>query len=201
MNSSTPNRVSEGLLQELQPLWRYSMQLTRQQSDAEDLVQRTCLRALEQAEKYQPASRLRSWLFKICLNIWRNELRSRQVRDQKAFTVGPGAATVMDTDNVSDPTNGNPESHMILHEVHSAVESLPEAQRMVVLLVCVEGFSYRDAADVLDVPIGTVMSRLARARLSIGSSMRPSQNDSSSTVSQSQGTGLYVVPKGRGAKP
>lgn len=188
-------------MQELQPLWRYATQLTRQPSDAEDLVQRTCLRALEQADKYQPGGRLRSWLFKICLNIWRNELRSRQIRDQKAFTTGPGAARAVDVDNISDPRNGNPESHMILHEVHSAVESLPEAQRMVVLLVCVEGFSYRDTADVLDVPIGTVMSRLARARLSIGKSMLPrvSLKVDSADPKQTK-RGLFAIAQSRGKK-
>ena len=71
-------------------------------------------------------------------------------------------------ENLEDPSGRNPESELLHRQVINAVESLPEAQRAVMLLVAVEGLSYREAASVLDVPIGTVMSRLARARISVG---------------------------------
>jgi RNA polymerase sigma-70 factor (ECF subfamily) len=149
-------------------LWRFALRLTRHGGDAEDLVQRTCVRALERRAQWQPGSNLLSWLFAIEHSIWMNELRSAQ-RRRTASLDGDATAALLDE---APAPGGDPEQRLHYLQVVSAVELLPEAQRVVLVLVAVEGLSYREAADVLDIPIGTVMSRLARARCSIGEKFR-----------------------------
>jgi RNA polymerase sigma-70 factor, ECF subfamily len=144
-------------------LWRFALRLTQHQGDAEDLVQRSYLRALERRHQWQTGTSLLSWVFAIMHSIWMNELRSAQRRREGSL------AADQDFDDVIEPsTSADPEYKLMCKQVIQTVNELPEAQRIVMTLVAVEGLSYREAADVLDVPIGTVMSRLARARLSIG---------------------------------
>ena len=145
-------------------LWRFALRLTRNAHDAQDLVQRSCVRALERRAQWQPGTALLSWLFAIEHSIWLNDLRSAQRRRTGSLD---GEALSEDEASLASP-DGNPEQGLHYRQVVMAVEALPEAQRVVMLLVAVEGFSYREAADVLAVPIGTVMSRLARARATVG---------------------------------
>lgn len=145
-------------------LWRFAWRLARDRHDAEDLVQRTCVRALERRAQWRPGTALPSWLFAIAHSIWVNELRSAQRRRTGSLDAQPPEEAEAQAVAASD----NPEFDLHCRQVVRAVEALPEAQRLVLMLVAVEGFSYREAATVLDVPIGTVMSRLARARLSVG---------------------------------
>ncbi|WP_250475476.1 RNA polymerase sigma factor [Caballeronia sp. GAFFF1] len=144
-------------------LWRFALRLTQNQHDAEDLVQRACVRALERRNQLQPGTSTLSWLFSIVHSTWMNELRSRSIRSR-------GSMDWQDEEieSLADPGGHNPEVDLMHRQVFNAVEALPEAQRVVMVLVAIEGLSYREAADVLDVPIGTVMSRLSRARLTIG---------------------------------
>ena len=158
------DQLQRELPQLLPRLWRFALRLARNTADAEDLVQRTCLRALERRAQWQPGSALLSWLFTIEHSIWLNELRSAQRRRTGSLDTEP---TLGDADLLVSPT-GSPEQGLHYRQVVQAVEALPEAQRVVMLLVAVEGLSYREAADVLDIPIGTVMSRLARARATLG---------------------------------
>ena len=149
-------------------LWRFALRLTRHAADAEDLVQRSCLRALERRLQWQPGSALLSWVFAIMHSIWLNELRSAQRRreaqlDWEDDSLEPAAPTSL----------ADPEHALMCRQVVAAVHQLPEAQRLVMLLVAVEGLSYREAADVLELPIGTVMSRLARARMAVGQRFVP----------------------------
>jgi len=150
---------------ELPSLWRFALQITHDKHDAEDLVQRTCVRAIEQSDRYTDTGKLKSWLFRIAHNIWRNELRSRTIRER-------GDLMAANPDGVNETAPGRdivtPETRLEFDEVVAAVEALPEGQRLVVQLVCVNGFSYSETASILEVAIGTVMSRLARARISIG---------------------------------
>jgi RNA polymerase sigma-70 factor, ECF subfamily len=151
------------LPQSLPRLWRFALRLTRHQADAEDLVQRCYLRALERRHQWRPGSSLISWLFAIIHSIWINELRSAQRRREGSLSAE------IELDEIADPSpNADPEYQLIFKQVVNSVQALPEAQRVVMMLIAVEGLSYREAADVLDVPIGTIMSRLARARLTIG---------------------------------
>ena len=180
------NKLSQLLTGELDAMWRFALRLTGNQADAEDLVQRTCVKALEKAGDYREQGRLRSWLFKIEHRIWLNVLRARQIRHAGSFKHTPfkneqyNEAT-SESFKVVDPeaptvhhelvNAHSPESQMRLQQIFEQVESLPEAQRLVVALVCVEGFTYQETALVLDIPVGTVMSRLARARITLGKVM------------------------------
>ena len=149
----------------LERLWLFALQITRDEYDAEDLVQQTCLRAIEMSDTYVESGKSHSWLFKIAQNIWINELRSRKIRD-RGYLTPASEHNGNSRQQVSDTRT--PEAQLELLDVVNAVESLPEAQRIVIYLVTVEGFSYAEAASILDVPIGTIMSRLARGRLTLG---------------------------------
>lgn len=165
MNDDKQKLVDEIANVELPALWRFALQLTRDKHDAEDLVQRTCVRAMEQSDHYNDSGKLKSWLFRIAHNIWKNELRSRDVRHRGDLqAVNPEGLEV----NELGRDNSTPETRFELQQVINAVEALPEGQRLVTQLVCVSGFSYAETASILDVAVGTVMSRLARARVAIG---------------------------------
>lgn len=148
--------VETGLPPLLKRLWRYGMVLTGDQDMANELVQATCLRALERCEQFEPGTQLIRWTYTILGSIWKNELRSRSVR-QGLGHVDPEIALV--TDGISEM-----DTNILARQVLKEVEQLPEGQREAVFLVYGEGLAYREAAEVLDVPVGTVMSRLAAAR-------------------------------------
>jgi RNA polymerase sigma-70 factor, ECF subfamily len=157
------NEFQRELPQLVPRLWRFSIRLTRHQADAEDLVQRTYVRALERQHQWQTGSSLLSWLFSIMHSIWMNELRSAQRRREGNLSADESFDEIADQRPSADP-----EYLMLCKQVVQAVQGLPEAQRVVMMLIAVEGLTYQEAADVLDIPIGTVMSRLSRARLTIG---------------------------------
>jgi RNA polymerase sigma-70 factor, ECF subfamily len=144
-------------------LWRFAVRLTGHRQDAEDLLQRTCVRALERRHQLQPATSPLSWMFSIAHSVWLNELRSRQIRSHASMQWSEDLLETLEDTSALDP-----ETDALHRQILGAVASLPDAQRAVMLLVAVEGLSYREAAEALQIPIGTVMSRLARARLTIG---------------------------------
>lgn len=144
-------------------LWAFSLRLCGNQHDAEDVLQRACMRGLERAHQLRPGSSPLSWMFSIVHSTWINELRARNVRTRSSMEWDDNFL-----ETVADPSARNPEAAMLSSEIIAAVERLPEAQRIVMLLVAVEGLSYSEAAEVLGVPIGTIMSRLSRARQTIG---------------------------------
>ncbi len=148
--------VQEGLPPLLKRLWRYGLVLSGDSDTAHDLVQATCLRALEKSEQFQPGTQVSRWVYTILRSIWMNELRSRRVRMGQGF-VDPEIALV--ADGIREM-----ETNLLARQVLREVERLPEGQREAVFLVYGEGLSYREAADILGIPQGTVMSRLAAAR-------------------------------------
>jgi RNA polymerase sigma-70 factor (ECF subfamily) len=160
MKATGLQEVKAGLAPNLARLWRYGLVLSGARDVADDLVQATCLRAIERADQFQSGTRLDRWLFAILRSIWLNELRARRVREGGGF-VDASEALVVDG-------AGEIETNILAAQVLREVGGLPEAQREAVLLVYVEGWSYREAAEVLAAPIGTVMSRLATARATIG---------------------------------
>ena len=164
--SNTPpiNALAPHLTALLPKLWRFALRLARHHEDAQDLVQRTCVRALERQHQWRPDTHPLSWLYAILHSIWLNELASRRLRRVDSLSRGDDEEDIA----VPDPAASDPEASLLYRQVVLAVDTLPEAQRVVMLLVAVEGLSYREASDVLGVPIGTVMSRLSRARLCIG---------------------------------
>src|SRR5271169_3735849 len=165
------DEIRAGLSQDLARLWRFGLALSGSRDVAEDLVQATCLRALERAEQFQSGTRLDRWLFAILRSIWLNELRARRVREGKGF---------VDPEQVLFTDGAEIEANMFVGQVLNAVHRLPEAQRETVLLVYVEGLSYSEAADLLGTPIGTIMSRLAAARLALARLRSPRASTSAS---------------------
>ena len=155
MSASGAAEVRRDLAGLLPRLWRLAILLTRDGAAAEDLVQATCLRALEKAAQYTANTRLDSWACSILTSIWKNTLRSN-ARAKTDSTV--------DVDAIPFPGVAHAELSLFARQVLDGVSRLPEGQRAVVALVCVERWSYREAANALDIPIGTVMSRLASAR-------------------------------------
>ncbi|RWX79356.1 RNA polymerase sigma factor [Neorhizobium lilium] len=148
--------IRKGLTEHLSQLWRYGLVLSRKRDVAEDLVQQTCVRALERAVQFAPGTHLDRWLFSILHSIWLNEIRASRVRN------GQGFADAEDT-LVFDGA-GATETHVAASQLLRKIDKLPEAQRSAIFLAYVEGLSYREVAEILDIPIGTVMSRLAAAR-------------------------------------
>lgn len=150
--------VRDGLLPLLPRLRRLARALAGQVADADDLVQIVLERALMRAAQWRPDAPLDKWVFAIMRNAWRDELRSRG-RSQNLFA--PEEAGAMAADGTSTPAQKM--------ELAAALALLPADHREVVALVLVEGLSYSEAADLLQVPVGTITSRLARARSTLQS--------------------------------
>ena len=144
-------------------LWRFGLRLTGDAHDAEDLVQRACVRGLERRHQFQAGTSALSWMFSIMNSVWLNEIRARQIRARYNVPLSDEMS-----ETLADPSAMDPESNALHRQLIAAVDALPDAQRAVMLLVAAEGLSYREVAEVLDIPMGTVMSRLSRARLTLG---------------------------------
>jgi len=125
-------------------------------ADGDDLFQATALRALDKARQFTPGSRFDNWAYAIATSIWLNELRSRKIR------LGEGVDDLGETDIASEEIDAV--TNIFASQVLNQVMALPDGQKLAVLLVYVEGNTYNEAAKVLDVPVGTIMSRLAAAR-------------------------------------
>lgn len=133
---------------------RFARSLTFHREDADDLVQVAMERALGRSEQYTPGTRLDSWLFRIMKNAWIDEVRSRTRRDELFVPEEAG-------EHVGDDFA---QAHQQRLAIQKAVSLLSEEHRLVVGLVLVDGLAYKDAAEVLEIPVGTLTSRLARAR-------------------------------------
>lgn len=136
---------------------RFALSLARAPDIADDLVQHACERALTNAASFQPGTRFDAWMFRIIRNLWIDRLRREK-------TAGPTDDIEERVDIVGEDGDSTTEARLTLATVSGAIERLPDEQREVIMLVCVEDLSYRETAGVLGVPIGTVMSRLARGR-------------------------------------
>jgi len=158
-----PENVHEQIVALLPRLRRFARNLARNPHDADDVVQIALERALLKLDQWRRDARLDSWLFKIVRNAWIDELRSRGRRDRMFLAAEAG-------ENVGDATL---DREADLMSVQFAMAKLPEDQRTAVSLVLVEGLSYKEAADVLDIPIGTLTSRLARGREALQAMLVP----------------------------
>lgn len=147
-------------------LRRFGYALTGSIDDGDDLVQSACERALTRLDQFAPGTRLDSWMFRIMQNLWTDHKRSP--RPRREFSAPPADLEPL----VVGDAERELEDRLFLAEVRRAVAALPAEQREVLAVVCVEGLSYREAAQVLEIPIGTVMSRLSRARLAVGQALR-----------------------------
>jgi len=145
-------RARPDLIEHLPRLRRYARALTGDANRADDLVQDTLERALAKLDLWQPGSDLRAWLFTLMHNLFVNQIRTKRPQE-----------TVME-EALDEPVSGGQMEALAARDIHAALARLPEEQREVLLLVGLEQFGYAEAAQVLGVPTGTVMSRLSRAR-------------------------------------
>jgi RNA polymerase sigma-70 factor (ECF subfamily) len=158
LDATVPSPFATELIALLPRLRRFARSLTGSADRADDLVQAACERALRAADRFEPGTRLDAWLFRIIRNLWIDGLRAHGQDPSRHLPI-EAAETVANADGPA-----RIEASLTLAKVRAGIAELPEQHREVIVLVCIEGLSYRDAAEVLDVPIGTVMSRLARAR-------------------------------------
>jgi RNA polymerase sigma-70 factor (ECF subfamily) len=156
-------------LEHLDALYRTALRMTRNSQDAEDLVQETYLRAYRFFDHYQSGTNIRAWLFRILTNTFINGYR-RAAAEPKTTSLDDSEEFYL-YHQLAQPTNEGGESvedevldKLAVEDVRRAIEQLPEVFRMAVLLADVEGFSYAEISEILDIPKGTVMSRLFRGR-------------------------------------
>ncbi len=168
------DRVEDQLVAFLPNLRRFAISLCGSRDIADDLVQMACERALANEQHFERGTRFDAWMFRILHNLWIDDIRKRKTAghqediDERHDIAGVSGEREM-------------EARLTLTSVSQAIADLADEQREVLLLVCVEEFSYRETADILAIPIGTVMSRLARARrnlsLTTGISAAPARSD------------------------
>ncbi len=148
------------LAQLLPRLRRFAHALSRNSADADDLAQATIERALRSRDQWQPGTRLDSWAYRIMRNLWIDTVRARgrkekhEAPEEAARDIGQDPREAMD-------------ASMELQRAMAAMERLPDEQREVVALILIEGFGYREVSEMLDLPIGTVSSRLVRGRTAL----------------------------------
>jgi RNA polymerase sigma-70 factor (ECF subfamily) len=172
-----PSTFAEQAMQYAPQLYSAALRMTRNQADAEDLVQETYLRAYRGFGGFTEGTNLRAWLYRILTNAFINTYRSRQrrpaetdladVEDMYLYKRLPTLDTLVASRSAEDQLF----DLLTDDEVKRALEALPENFRLAVLLADVEGFSYKEIAEMLDIPIGTVMSRLHRGRKAMQKSL------------------------------
>ena len=139
-------------------LRRFAAAICGNREEGDDLVQTACVKALGRLEQYQPGTRLDSWMFRIIQTSHIDAIRRRK------HVVQPSGPEMFERLSDSCLGAGQNEHRMLLARVRESMAALPEEQRAVLVLVAIEGYSYKAAAKILDTPVGTVMSRLSRAR-------------------------------------
>lgn len=156
MNGKT-EQLQTGLIELLPQLRRFAYSLTCDRDAADDLTQSALERALTKSSAWDSGRPLKFWVFRITRNLWLDQLRAEKVR---------GNTEDIDDEevNIADDKLATMHTTQELREVTDKMRELPEDQRLVLALVAVEGYSYRETAELLDIPVGTVMSRLSRAR-------------------------------------
>ena len=152
------------LLDLLPRLRRFSRSLTKDAVEADDLCQLAIERALKSRSKWQDGTRLDAWMYMIMRNCWIDELRSQ---NRRALHFAP----IEQADLVQHRSSSGESDHLRHMDLHSAMQALPVEQRELVALVWIEGLSYRETAALLNIPIGTLTSRLFRARKALMASL------------------------------
>ncbi|MEM8871608.1 MAG: RNA polymerase sigma factor [Pseudomonadota bacterium] len=154
--SISPDEFKSDLIRLLPRLKRFAMSLTRSAADADDLLQEACTTALHKWQQYDPSQPFDRWMFRVVRNLWVSEVRKRQVRQGQGQVPAEDALEL----HVEDTT----EEALTAQVVRSKVDGLPKELSQPLMMVCSEGYSYRETSELLDVPIGTIMSRIHRAR-------------------------------------
>lgn len=154
--STQHHYFQQQLLQTLPAIRRYCLSLTGHPSNADDLLQATVERALSRWQQYQPDTHFDRWLYRLCRNLWIDSMRREKYTD----TLTDEHEQLLS----GYDTAARHEASATLQRVQERMQQLNESLRTVLYLVAVEGRSYQEAADIMDVPVGTIMSRLSRAR-------------------------------------
>ena len=149
--------VNSRLIAALPRLRRFALSLTRDADSAEDLVQETCVRSLAHIDQWRPGTNLEGWLFRIARNAWLDRVRAERNRDPAVELLDVAELPGADGRQIA-------EDRLQLQSVWKAIGELPAEQQTVLELVCINGLAYNQAAEFLHIPIGTIMSRLSRAR-------------------------------------
>ncbi|HCS63518.1 MAG TPA: RNA polymerase subunit sigma-70 [Cellvibrio sp.] len=156
--------MKEELIRLAPMLRRFAYSLTGSAHDADDLLQNTLERLLSRGV---PADvELAKWAFRVCRNIWIDEYRARKIRQRNAYSL----------EEIEEPAVDGEQTifdQITLGEVNAAMDKLPDDQRSIMALVALQGMSYKDVAETLGIPAGTVMSRLARARIALANFLNP----------------------------
>jgi RNA polymerase sigma-70 factor, ECF subfamily len=159
--TDTPEEIGERIVELLPRLRRFARSLSRNQHDADDLVQSVVERAWTHLGQLKPGASLVGWMFGIMKNAWVDNLRGKRRRGEVALPEDSGEHPAV------SPVDTNTE----MWAVSEAMNKLPEDQRLAVALVLVEGMSYKEAAALLDIPMGTLTSRLARGRTALAAAL------------------------------
>jgi RNA polymerase sigma-70 factor, ECF subfamily len=169
LSTADKQRFQEEALPMLDSLYAAALRMTRNPADAEDLLQETMLRAYRSFDRFEPGTNLKAWLFRILTNAYINVYRKRQREPQKLSQDEVEDFDLYQQLKDHDPQfSATPESivldSLVDSDILEAIDGLPEQFRLAVVLSDVEGFSYAEMAEIMDVPMGTVMSRLHRGR-------------------------------------
>ncbi|HET9863407.1 MAG TPA: sigma-70 family RNA polymerase sigma factor [Steroidobacteraceae bacterium] len=154
-------KIGASIVALLPRLRRFARSLSRNQHDADDLTQAVVERALRNLEQFRAGANLASWMFGIMKNAWIDDRRAR----------GRRAEVALPEDSGEHPAVSPGDADAALWSVSEAMNKLPEDQRLAIALVLVEGMSYKEAATVLEIPIGTLTSRLARGRTALAAAL------------------------------
>ena len=154
--------IAASIVALLPRLRRFARSLSRNQHDADDLVQSAVERAWRNADQYRAGANLASWMFGIMKNAWIDARRARVRRGEVALPEDSGEHPAISPGDLRDE----------MWSVSEAMAKLPEEQRLAIALVLVEGLSYKEAAEVLQIPIGTLTSRLARGRTALAADLK-----------------------------
>lgn len=185
------NDLRQALTAVLPRLYRFGLALTGSSADTDDLVQSTCERVLLRSDQLRELTRLDAWLYGIMRNIWIDEMRHRRIRRHDQIEAA--------SDVVGEDGQATADGRINLAAVRRAMSLLPADQRTVLMLVCVDGLSYKDAAEVLGVPVGTIMSRLSRARQDLHD--RLSARPNAESVTPFPPRSVHVPPPQGKARP
>jgi RNA polymerase sigma-70 factor (ECF subfamily) len=169
LSSSDKLRFQEEAMPLLDSLYAGALRMTRNPADAEDLVQDTLLRAYRAFDRFEPGTNLKAWLFRIMTNAYINTYRKKQREPQKVSSDEVEDFDLYRELKDHDPSLSETPETIVLDslvdsDITEAIDDLPEQFRMAVVLSDVEDFSYAEIAEIMDVPLGTVMSRLHRGR-------------------------------------